>query len=109
MDGVRFAWYLLVMAGVTYLVRALPFVLLRRRIRSPFVLSVLHYAPFAVLGAMTFPEILYATGNTWTAVIGLAVAFFAAWRGRPMVVVALLGSGAAILAQIVLTLAGWGA
>lgn len=101
MDGWQFAMYLLVMAGVTYLVRALPLVLLRRRIKSQFVLSVLHYTPFAVLGAMTFPDILYSTGSLLTAGVGMAVAFLAAWRNRPMVLVALLGSVAAVVMQLI--------
>lgn len=102
MDGWRFAAYLLTMAGVTYLVRALPFVLLRRPIQSPLARSVLHYAPYAVLGAMTFPDILYATGSTMTAGVGLVVAFVAACKGLPMVVVATLGSLAAIGMELLL-------
>ena len=102
MNGWRFAQYLLVMAGVTYLVRALPFVIFRKRIENRFVLSVLYYAPYAVLGAMTIPGILYSTGNMLTAGVGLVVAFIAAWYNRPMVLVAVLGSAAAILAQVVL-------
>lgn len=106
MDGWRFAKYLLVMAGVTYLVRALPFVLLRKPIENRFVLSVLHYAPYAVLGAMTFPDILYATGSMLTAGVGLIVAFVSAWKQQPMVVVAILGSAAAILMQLLLAAFG---
>ena len=106
MDGWRFAQYLLVMAGVTYLARALPFVLLRKRIENRFILSVLHYAPYAVLGAMTFPDILYATGSMLTAGIGLVVAFVSAWKRQPMVIVAILGSAAAILMQLLLAALG---
>lgn len=101
MSGWRFAQYLLVMAGVTYLVRALPFVLFRRKIENRFVLSVLYYAPYAVLGAMTIPDILYSTGSMLTAGVGMAVAFFAAWKNQPMVLVALWGSLAAILMQLI--------
>ncbi len=101
MDGKRFALYLLTMAGVTYLIRALPFVLFRQKITNRFALSVLYYAPYAVLGAMTFPDILYSTGSLPTAGVGLAVAFIAAWRKLPMVLVALLGSGAAVLMGLV--------
>lgn len=101
MDGASFAKYLLVMAGVTYLIRAVPFVVFRRRIENRFVNSLLYYAPYAVLGAMTFPDILYSTGSVYTAGVGLCVAFFAAWKKWPMVVVALLGSAAAVLTQVV--------
>lgn len=47
--------YILVMAGVTYLIRMLPLVLFKREITSPFVKSFLYYVPYACLAAMTFP------------------------------------------------------
>ena len=50
--------YVAVMAVVTYLIRMLPLTAFRRPIRSRFVQSFLSYIPFAVLGAMTFPEVL---------------------------------------------------
>ena len=50
--------YLIVMAGVTYLVRMLPLTVFRKEIKSVFVKSFLHYVPYAVLGAMTFPDVL---------------------------------------------------
>lgn len=106
MDGWRFAQYLIVMAGVTYLVRMLPLVLFRKRIENRFVLSMLYYAPYAVLGAMTFPDILYSTGSMLTAGAGLLAAFLAAWRRCPMVLVAILGSCVAIAAQLLLNLLG---
>ncbi|MBQ2699192.1 MAG: AzlD domain-containing protein, partial [Firmicutes bacterium] len=45
--------YIAVMAGVTYLIRMLPFTLFRREITSPFFKSFLYYVPYAVLAAMT--------------------------------------------------------
>ena len=46
---------LAVMAGVTYLVRMLPLVIFRKKIENRFIRSFLHYIPYAVLAAMTFP------------------------------------------------------
>ena len=40
--------YLVVMAGVTYLIRALPLTLVRRQIRNRYVRSFLRYVPYAV-------------------------------------------------------------
>ena len=80
--------YLIVMAGVTYLIRMLPLTVFRREIRSVFVKSFLHYVPYAVLGAMTFPDVLYSTGSLWTALAGLIVAVIMAWRGRSLLTVA---------------------
>ena len=81
--------YLLVMAGVTYLIRMLPLTVFRKEIKSVFVRSFLHYVPYAVLGAMTFPDVMYSTGNLWTALVGLVVAIVMAWRGRSLLTVAI--------------------
>lgn len=88
MSWTNFFPYLIVMAGVTYLIRMLPMTVFRREIKSVFVRSFLHYVPYAVLGAMTFPDVLYATGNLWTALAGLVVAVLMAWRGRSLLTVA---------------------
>lgn len=42
--------YILVMAGVTYLIRVLPLALFKKKIESKFVKSFLYYVPYAVLG-----------------------------------------------------------
>ena len=63
--------YLLILAGSTYLIRALPFALLRKKIKNRFIRSFLHYIPTAVLAAMTFPASLYATGSILSAAAGL--------------------------------------
>ena len=55
--------YTFVMAAVTYLIRMLPFVVFRKPIKNRFVRSFLYYVPYAVLGAMTFPAILYSTSK----------------------------------------------
>ncbi len=69
-----FFLYLLVMAGVTYLIRMLPLVLCREKIQSRFLRSFLYYVPYAVLSAMTIPAIFYSTGYLVSAIAGLAVA-----------------------------------
>ena len=96
MDWSAFLPYLLVMAGVTYLVRMVPMTFIRRQIRNRFVKSFLHYVPYAVLTAMTVPGVLYSTGYVsggsteplWCAVAGLAVAVVLAWRGKSLLTVA---------------------
>ncbi len=94
--------YLVVMAGVTYLVRMVPFTLFRREIRSPFARSFLAYVPYAVLGAMTFPSIFYATASLWSAITGTVVALALAFFRRPLLLVALGASGAALAVELVL-------
>ncbi len=96
--------YLLVMAGVTYLIRMLPLTVFRKEIKSVFVKSFLHYVPYAVLGAMTFPDVLYSTGSLWTALVGLVVAIIMAWRGRSLLSVAIGACLAVAAAQGVMLL-----
>lgn len=78
----------LLMALVTYLPRVLPLVLFRKEIKSTFIKSFLKYVPYAVLGALTFPDIIYSTGNYKTAIIGTMVALFLAFREKSLVIVA---------------------
>lgn len=102
MSWSRFLPYLAVMAGVTYLIRMLPLTVFRREIRSRFVLSFLRYVPYAVLGAMTIPDVLYSTGSMGTALVGLVVAVILAWRGKGLLTVAIAACVAVAAAQLVL-------
>ena len=89
--------YLLVMAGVTYLIRMIPFTLFRKKIKSPFFRGFLYYIPYAVLSAMTIPAIFYSTGNIKTSVIGTIVAVVLAYFKLPLIVVAISASAAAFI------------
>ena len=93
--------YMAVMAGVTYLIRMIPFTLFRQKIQSPFFRSLLHYIPYAVLSAMTIPAIFTSTGSLTTSLAGTIVAVVLAYLGKPLIVVALAGSAAAFLAGLV--------
>ena len=92
--------YMAVMAGVTYLIRMIPFTLFRQKIQSPFFRSLLHYIPYAVLSAMTIPAIFTSTGSLPTSLAGTIVAVVLAYLGKPLIVVALAGSAAAFLAGL---------
>ncbi len=102
MDWIQYLPYLLVMAGVTYLIRMLPLTLVRKPIHSRFLRSFLSYVPYAVLGAMTIPDIFYATGNIYTGLIGLACALFMAWREKSLVTVAITACAAVYASQFVI-------
>ena len=101
MSWTKFLPYLLVMAGVTYLIRMLPLTVFRKEIKSRFVMSFLHYVPYAVLGAMTIPDVLYSTGNMGTALVGLAVAVVLAWRGKGLLTVAIAACVGVAVAQLI--------
>ncbi|NLM36794.1 MAG: AzlD domain-containing protein [Firmicutes bacterium] len=92
----------LLMALVSYLPRVTPLVFLRQKIKSPFIQSFLYYVPYAVLGAMTFPAILSATGNTLSALVGFGVAVLLAFYEKGLMTVALCASLAVYLCQLCL-------
>jgi branched-subunit amino acid transport protein len=96
--------YTFVMAAVTYLIRMLPFVVFRKPIKNRFVRSFLYYVPYAVLGAMTFPAILYSTSNIASAAIGLAVSVILAWFGRGLLTVAVSACVAVYIAEWIMVL-----
>jgi branched-subunit amino acid transport protein len=89
--------YIAVMAGVTYLVRMIPFTLMRKKIQSRFLRSFLYYIPYAVLSAMTIPAIFYSTGDMVTAAAGTIVALVLAYLDLPLIVVALAAAGTAFV------------
>ena len=102
MDIQSYFIYLFIMAGVTYLIRALPFALVKNQIKSRFFQSFLYYVPYAVLSAMTFPAILYATGSMISAAAGLVAAVVMAYFRRGLLQVAMTACTAVLLADVLL-------
>jgi branched-subunit amino acid transport protein len=92
----------LLMALVTYLPRMLPLAIFRKQIKSNYIKSFLQYVPFAVLGALTFPDILFSTGTLATAICGTLVALFLAYREKSLVVVALAAILTVYLTSLIL-------
>ncbi len=83
-----FIIYLVLMAGVTYLIRMLPLLLIKKKIENKFILSFLYYIPYTVLSAMTIPAIFYSTGNIISAVLGFLAAAVVAYCEKSLLTVA---------------------
>lgn len=79
-----------VMALVTYIPRSVPLTLFNKNIKSVYIKSFLHYTPYAVLGAMTFPSILYSTNNMVYSLIGTIIAIMLAYFKRSLLTVAVI-------------------
>ncbi|MDY4922906.1 AzlD domain-containing protein [Frisingicoccus sp.] len=92
--------YIFVMAGVTYLIRLLPLTFIRREIKNTFIRSFLYYVPYVTLSVMTFPAILYATENLWSALAGLIAAIFVAWKGGSLIKVSAAACIAVFLVEL---------
>lgn len=107
MSDARVIVSVLIMAGVTYLIRMLPLVIFKRKIQSPFVRSFLMYIPYAVLSAMTFPAILFSAGRPLAGVVGLAAALILSYREKGLLTVALGATAVVFLTEQFLLLAGF--
>lgn len=97
----EFVLYLVVMALTTYVIRAVPFALMRKKIKSRFLKSFLAYVPYAVLTAMTFPAILYSTNSIWSAAAGLLVAVVLSLMEKDLMIVALCSCIGVYLVELV--------
>ena len=91
--------YVLVMAVTTYLIRAIPLVLLKKPIKNRFLRSFLHYVPTACLTAMTFPAILYATDNMVSGAVGLLVGVILAFFNKSLLTVALASAATVFVVE----------
>lgn len=94
--------YILVMAGVTYLIRVLPLTLVHREITNPYVKSFLYYVPYVTLAVMIFPAILDATTSPWSALAGFIIAILFAYRGNSLIAVSLFACMAVFITELFL-------
>ncbi|MBR5967097.1 MAG: AzlD domain-containing protein [Lachnospiraceae bacterium] len=93
--------YILAMALVTYLIRAIPLTLVRGKIRNRFVRSFLYYVPYACLMAMTFPAVFHGDYPIWAAAAGVAVALLLAIKNKGLMIVALASSVVVFLISLI--------
>ena len=80
--------YILVSAGVSYLIRVTPLVLIRREITNRTLRSFLYYVPYVTLAVMTFPAIVEATQSPIAGALALLVGAVLAWRVGSLLLVA---------------------
>ena len=81
---------ILIAAGVSLLVRALPLTLIRRPIKSRFIRSFLYYVPYVTLAVMTFPAMIESAVTPGAGIAALAAGTVAAWAGAGLFPVAIL-------------------
>ncbi|MBQ7264751.1 MAG: AzlD domain-containing protein [Firmicutes bacterium] len=94
------------MAVVTYIVRTLPFIVFKNKIKSRFLNSVLFYIPYGVLSAMTFPSVFYSTGEKSSAIAGTCVAVALALGKKSLLFVAVAASLTVLAVKIFLLYMG---
>ncbi len=103
MDNLLYSFLMvLAMAVITYLIRLIPMILFKRKIKNQFINSLLYYIPYAVLSAMTFPFIVFSSGSILSASVGTAVALVASFFKRSLVTTALLASASVLIVELIM-------
>lgn len=77
----------IIMAVVTYIPRAIPMIYLNDKKLPPFLNRFLKFIPFAALGALIFPQIIYSTDNISSALFGSIVAVILAYFRSSVIIV----------------------
>ena len=95
--------YLFIMAGSTYLIRAIPFIAIRNKIENRYVRAFLSYIPYAVLTAMTLPACLYATDYVLSAALGIAAAIIFALKNKGLTVVAIAACVTVFISEYIIS------
>ena len=89
------------MAIVTYLPRALPMVLLKDLHLNPFFERFLKLIPYAALGALIFPGVLFSTQNIPSAIVGGVIAVMVAFIKGNLLLTVLSGILGTFLYQLI--------
>ena len=92
--------YMLIMAGVTYLIRVLPLTLIRREIKNVYIRSFLFYVPYVTLSVMTFPAITYATRSPVSGLLALVLGIVLAWCRQSLFTVAVSSCAVVFIAEM---------
>ena len=100
----RIYLYILVAAGVSFVIRVLPLTLIRRQITNRFLRSFLFYVPYVTLAVMTFPAIVTAAQQPVAGIAALVVGVILAWIGAGLFPVALTCCASVFLVELLVPL-----
>lgn len=86
------------------MIRAIPFAMCKGKVENKFIKSFLAYVPYAVLGAMTFPAILYSADQLFAGIAGTIVALLLSYQRKSLLTVALAACAAAFVVLAVMAI-----
>ena len=94
--------YILIMAIVTYLIRALPLTCIRKKITNVTLRSFLYYVPYVTLAIMTFPAIINVTNSIWSGIAALVIGVLLAYFGISLFGVAVCSCAAVFIIELLI-------
>lgn len=90
-----------VMALMTYIIRAVPMLVFRKKITNLWIRSFLYYVPYTVLAAMTFPAVFSSTGSFEASFGGFVVALILSYMKKGLLTVAVGAAAASFIIGII--------
>ncbi len=99
MSNQKLLYAVLAMALVMAVLRVVPLLFFKKKIKNKFLNSFLAYIPYAVLTSMTFPEVFHSTSSVWSASIGVVAALILSYFGQSLIVVALSSTAIVFLVE----------
>ncbi len=91
----------LVTSLVTYIIRMVPLVFFRRKIKTRWLRSFLYYVPYSVLAAMTFPAVFTSTGSLLGGICGSCAALILAYMKKGLLTASIGAALVAFLVQLI--------
>lgn len=79
----------LILFSISCLMRMIPLIFCKGKIKSKFLNSFLYYIPFAVMTSIVIPEVFNSTSSVVSAVSGVVLAIVLGLLGQNMLVIAL--------------------
>ncbi|MCR5218665.1 AzlD domain-containing protein [Treponema sp.] len=80
--------YIMVSALVTYAIRVLPLLFMRKNVNSRFIKSFLYYVPYVTLAVMTFPAMIETSQSLLAGIITFLLGVLLAFLGSSLIVTA---------------------
>ena len=102
MNNNSFFIYLLILVLTTYLIRAIPFSLITKKVTNKYIKSFLHYITYTVLAAMTLPSALYVTGSVYSSGAGLIVALLVSVKKSNLTIVAVAAVLGSLIVEVIM-------
>ena len=94
--------YIITMALITYIIRAVPLTVFTKKIKNKYVLSFLYYVPYTCLTVMTIPAIFSSTNSIISASLGFLVAVILGFFKKGLVTVAVSATATVFVVELLI-------
>ena len=92
--------YIFIMVLTTFIIRALPLILIRKEITNPFLKSFLYYVPYVTLAVMTFPAILQDATTPLAGALALIAGIWLSYKEHSLITVSVACCAIVLLCTI---------